>query len=112
MPHRVDYIDVLKADLPLMRQALHWYREGTEPQHLVDLETRLAKADGYVFISPEYNHCLSPSLANFLNHFPQETFEYKPSLIVTYSAGQFGGTRAAMQLRDLVGVCFLCFLKI
>jgi NAD(P)H-dependent FMN reductase len=33
-----------------------------------------------------------------LDHFLEEYF-WRPSAIVCYSAGQFGGVRAAMQLR-------------
>jgi NAD(P)H-dependent FMN reductase len=37
-------------------------------------------------------------LKNLLDHFLEEYF-FRPSAIVCYSAGQFGGVRAAMQLR-------------
>ena len=36
---------------------------------------------------------------NMLNHFGSSIFSFKPSAIVTYSVGQFGGTRAAHALR-------------
>jgi len=36
----------------------------------------------------EYNHSMSPALADLLNHFGNSRFGYKPSLIVTYSADQ------------------------
>ena len=39
-----------------------------------------------------------PGLKNLLDHFLEEYF-FRPSAIVCYSAGQFGGVRAAMQLR-------------
>jgi NAD(P)H-dependent FMN reductase len=37
-----------------------------------------------------------------LDHFLEEWF-WKPSAIVCYSAGSFGGVRAAMQLRMMLG---------
>ena len=40
-----------------------------------------------------------PALLNTLNHFGSSIFSFKPSLIVSYSAGQWGGTRAAHALR-------------
>jgi chromate reductase, NAD(P)H dehydrogenase (quinone) len=52
-----------------------------------------------VMVSPEYNHSMSPALADLLNHFPSSAFSYRPSLIATYSAGQWGGARAAVNLR-------------
>ena len=49
-------------------------------------------------MSGEYNHGVPPALKNLLDHFLEEYF-WRPSAIVCYSAGQFGGLRAAMQLR-------------
>ena len=37
-------------------------------------------------------------MKNLLDHFLEEYF-FRPSAIVCYSAGSFGGVRAAMQLR-------------
>lgn len=53
-------------------------------------------------ITPEYNHAPSPALLNLLNHFGSSVFSYKPSAIVSYSAGQWGGTRAAIALRPIL----------
>lgn len=50
-------------------------------------------------LSPEYNHSMSPALADLLNHFPSSAFSFKPSLIATYSSGQWGGLRAAVNMR-------------
>ena len=55
-------------------------------------------ADGFVVVSGEYNHGIPPALKNLLDHFLEEYF-FRPSAIVSYSAGAFGGVRAAMQLR-------------
>jgi NAD(P)H-dependent FMN reductase len=49
-------------------------------------------------VSGEYNHGIPPALKNLLDHFLEEYF-WRPSGIVCYSAGGFGGVRAAMQLR-------------
>ena len=66
------------------------------------MQERLQQADAYVMIIPEYNHAPSPALMNLLNHFGSSVFSYKPSAIVTYSAGQWGGTRAAIALRPFL----------
>jgi NAD(P)H-dependent FMN reductase len=39
---------------------------------------------------------------NLMNHFGSSTFGFKPSGIVSYSAGQWGGTRAAHALRPFL----------
>jgi NAD(P)H-dependent FMN reductase len=63
---------------------------------------RLAKLygrmDGFLVVSGEYNHGIPAALKNLLDHFLEEYF-WRPSGIVCYSAGIFGGVRAAMQLR-------------
>ena len=52
-------------------------------------------------VSGEYNHSIPPALTNTLDHFLEEYF-WRPSGIVCYSAGRYGGVRAAMQLRALL----------
>ena len=58
-------------------------------------------ADAFVVVSGEYNHSIPPALSNLLDHFLEEYF-FRPSAIVCYSAGAFGGVRAAMQLRAML----------
>ena len=50
--------------------------------------------DGYVPITPEYNHTVSGSMKNTLDYYLEEYF-FKPSAIVSYSIGSFGGINAA-----------------
>ncbi len=45
---------------------------------------------------------MSPALAHLLNHFGSSLFSFKPSAIVTYSAGQWGGARAAVSMRTFL----------
>lgn len=78
------------------------YRNADAPEPLADLANQIVAADAFVMIGPEYNHSMSPALAHVLNHFGASLFAWKPSLIVTYSAGQWGGTRAAMVMRPFL----------
>ena len=70
--------------------------------HLNELAEKIQACDGFIMVSPEYNHAMSPALANLLNHFGSSLFSYKPSAIVTYSAGQWGGMRAAVGMRSFL----------
>ncbi|XP_033127672.1 NADPH azoreductase-like [Anneissia japonica] len=102
--HDVDFMDAQELDLPLLKKPLHFYRDQSEaPPLLVDLGQRVKTADGYVMVSGEYNHSIPPALSNLLDYFPGSSFSYKPSAIVCYSPGQYGGMRAAIQLRALLG---------
>ncbi|CAJ1949067.1 unnamed protein product [Cylindrotheca closterium] len=78
------------------------YASSQVPAHLKDVQKILEDADAYVCVTPEYNHAPSPGLLNVLNHFGSSTFSFKPSAIVSYSAGQWGGTRAAIALRPIL----------
>lgn len=73
--------------------------------HAVTLVDPLAglyrAADAFVVVSGEYNHSIPPALSNLLDYFLEEYF-WRPSGIVCYSFGQFGGVRAAMQLRAML----------
>jgi len=94
-------IDPLEYKLPLLDKMYKEYKPNKAPEMLEKLHKILADADGYVIVSAEYNHSIPPALSNLLDYFMEDYF-YKPSAIVCYSAGPFGGVRAAMQLRALL----------
>jgi NAD(P)H-dependent FMN reductase len=49
-------------------------------------------------VTPEYNSGPSGAMKNTLDYFLEEYY-FKPSAIVSYSPGMFGGINAAQQLR-------------
>lgn len=61
----------------------------------------LESSDGFILVSPEYNHSYSGAIKNSLDNFMPE-YSKKPFGIVTYSAGPFGGIRANEALRNVV----------
>lgn len=97
--HDVTLIDPLDITLTKTFKPHFSYASGKAPQDLEKLAQQIEQADAYAMVSPEYNHSMSPALANLLNHFGSSLFSYKPSAIVTYSAGQWGGARAAVNMR-------------
>lgn len=94
-------IDPMEHSLPLLDKMYKEYKEGEAPGTLENLAKLINNADGYIIVSAEYNHSIPPALSNLLDHFLEEYF-FKPSAIVCYSAGSFGGVRAAMQLRAML----------
>ncbi|WP_107853003.1 NADPH-dependent FMN reductase [Oceanimonas marisflavi] len=100
--HQVELIDALDYPLEPMFKPHFAYASGRAPEPLNRLAEKIAAADGFIMVSPEYNHSMSPALANLLNHFGSSLFSYKPSAIVTYSAGQWGGMRAAVGMRTFL----------
>ena len=95
----VELIDALDYPLEPVFKPHFSYAKGQAPAKLNELAGKIESADGFIMISPEYNHSMSPALANLLNHFGSSLFSYKPSVILTYSAGQWGGVRAAVGMR-------------
>ena len=100
--HSVELIDPLECDLGTVFKPHFAYARGKAPAPLQTLAEKITEADGYLMVSPEYNHSMSPALAHLLNHFGSSLFSWKPSVIVTYSAGQWGGARAAVAMRTFL----------
>jgi len=96
--HTTAVIDAAEQRLPLLDRMYKEYERGSAPIVLEALAELYRRVDAFVIVSGEYNHGIPPALKNLLDHFLEEYF-FRPSAIVCYSAGQFGGVRAAMQLR-------------
>jgi NAD(P)H-dependent FMN reductase len=100
--HQIELIDALDYPLDPVFKPHFAYPENKAPAKLQKLAEKIEAADGFIMISPEYNNAMSPALTNLLNHFGSSSFAYKPSAIVTYSAGQWGGMRAAIGMRTFL----------
>ena len=96
--HDTTIVDAAEPRLPLLDKMYKEYAPGTAPPVLESLAQLYRRTDAFAIVSGEYNHGIPPGLKNLLDHFLEEYF-FRPSAIVCYSAGQFGGVRAAMQLR-------------
>jgi NAD(P)H-dependent FMN reductase len=99
--HDVSLIDPLEYSLPLLDKMYKEYAPQQAPEVLQRMARLIIPADAYIVVSGEYNHTVPPALSNLLDHFLEEYF-WKPSAIVCYSAGSFGGVRAAMTLRCML----------
>ncbi len=101
--HQVTLIDPLDKtyQLPLLNKMYKEYAEREVPEELERIAGILREADGFVIVTGEYNHSIPPALKNLLDHFQKE-YLFKPSGIVCYSAGSFGGVRAAVHLRVIL----------
>lgn len=99
--HAVTLIDPQEHKLPLLDLMYKEYEPGKAPPAMERVGQSLERADGFVVVSAEYNHSEPAALKNLLDHFQSE-YLYKPSAIVTYSAGPFGGVRALITLRAIL----------
>ena len=90
----VELIDAKAVNLPMLDRMYKEYPKGQAPESLEQLASKIRNADGFVFVTGEYNWGIQPGLKNLTDHFLEEWF-WRPAAIVSYSAGRFSGVRAA-----------------
>ncbi len=97
----VDVIDlhVVGDDLPERLPAGHPAR-GDYPAGVRPLADRIGAADGFVLVTPEYNHGYPGSLKDAIDLVNAE-WRAKPVAFVSYG-GLSGGIRAVEQLRQVM----------
>jgi NAD(P)H-dependent FMN reductase len=91
----VELIDAKAVGLPMLDRMYKEYPKGQAPAALEKLAGQIREADGFVFITGEYNWGIQPGLKNLTDHFLEEWF-WRPAAIASYSAGRFSGARAAL----------------
>ena len=92
----IDVIDLAEADLPLTMTAFGQPR----PEPVATLAPRLAEADAFVIVTPEYNQGYPAPLKNALDYLYAEWLD-KPVGFVSYGMTS-GGMRAVQQLKPVV----------
>ncbi len=90
----VELIDAKAVDLPMLDRMYKEYPRGNAPAALEDLATKIRGADGFVFVTGEYNWGMQPGLKNLTDHFLEEWF-WRPAAIASYSGGRLSGARAS-----------------
>jgi NAD(P)H-dependent FMN reductase len=90
----VGLIDAKAVGLPMLDRMYKEYPKDGAPAPLEKLASQIREADGFVFITGEYNWGVQPGLKNLTDHFLEEWF-WRPAAIASYSAGRFAGARAA-----------------
>lgn len=96
-----EFIDLKDWNLPM-------FTEATPPsmnkgQHSTELmqkwSDKIASADGYIIVTPEYNHSFSSALKNAIDYLYTE-WNNKAVAFVSYGSVA-GGSRAVEQLRQV-----------
>ena len=100
---QVELIDLAEYPLPFYEETMspaghHGNYAREEPRRFVE---KIAQADGYIIVTPEYNHSFSAVLKNALDHGYYE-WNNKPVAFVSYAGVTVGGARAVEQLRLVV----------
>jgi NAD(P)H-dependent FMN reductase len=69
------------------------YPDGEAPEKMAQLADKIRAADGFLFVTGEYNWGMQPGLKNLTDHFLEEWF-WRPAAIASYSAGRLAGARS------------------
>lgn len=98
----VDYelVHLSDYELPLLGARIPEEVKEKTMSTIKNWSEKMASFDGYVFITPEYNHAIGGALKNALDYLKPEVAN-KAAAMVGY--GGLGGTRAHANMRLILG---------
>lgn len=94
-----ELVDLAEVNLPLLDEATPAAMGGYTKEHTKKWANIVDEADGFVFVTGEYNHGIPGALKNAIDFVAKEWY-YKPVAFVSYGADA-GGVRAVEQLRGV-----------
>ena len=95
-----EVVDIADFDLPLLDEPVPPSMGEYSRPHTLAWSEKIRGFDGFVFVTPEYNHATSGALKNAIDFLYQE-WNNKAAGFVGY--GSAGGTRAVENLRLIMG---------
>lgn len=96
----VEAIDLAAVNLPMMDEPEHPRLRRYHHDHTRAWSASVARADAFVFVTPEYNFGAPPSLVNALDYLVHE-WAYKAVGFVSYG-GVSGGLRSVQMIKQIV----------
>ena len=95
-----ELVDLLDYQLPHLDEQLPASLGQYSQPHTLAWAEKIASFDGFIFVTPEYNHSTSGALKNAIDFLSAE-WHNKAAGFVSYGAA--GGTRAVEHLRLIAG---------
>lgn len=92
----IDFVDLKELALPFMDEPNHPRLKQYTKSHTFAWSGRVAAAEAFIFVTPEYNYSYSPALKNALDYLSDEWWR-KPVGFVSYG-GVSSGTRGVIAL--------------
>jgi len=92
-----ELVDLAEVNLPLLDEPKPASSGEYTKDHTKAWSEVIAPADGFIFVTPEYNHGVAPSLKNAIDYLYAE-WTNKPVSFVSYGADA-GGARSIEHLR-------------
>jgi len=96
-----EIVDLADFDLPHLDEAMPPSMQQYANEHTKKWSTAIAGYDGFVFVTPEYNHSTSGALKNAIDYLYAE-WNNKAAGFVSYGYAA-GGMRAVEHLRLIAG---------
>lgn len=93
-----ELIDLADFELPLLDEPEPASSRNYTKEHTQNWAAAIARCDGYIFVTAEYNHSIPAALKNALDFLWAE-WNNKACGFVSY--GAIGGSRAVEQLRTI-----------
>jgi NAD(P)H-dependent FMN reductase len=99
----VEVLDLREWPLPIFAENLETVGDFNDPTYSMPIvrswNRKIAEADAYLVVTPEYNHSVPAALKNAIDSvFVSFAFRQKPIVAVGYSGGISGGVRAIEHL--------------
>jgi NAD(P)H-dependent FMN reductase len=95
---KFELTDLAEVNLPMFNETQSPMFGKYEHEHTKNWNAQLAAADGYIIVTPEYNHGYPGALKNAIDYAYHE-WARKPVAFVSY--GVAGGVRAVEQLKQV-----------
>ena len=95
-----ELVDLINYKLPLLGQEIPSEQKEEANFAIKSWSESMAKYDGYIFVTPEYNHAVGGALKNALDYLNPE-LNNKAAGFVGY--GSLGGVRAHENMRLILG---------
>jgi len=95
----VEVLDLAEINLPFMDETKPPMMQDYALEHTKKWSATIAEADGFIMVTPEYNHSYSPVLKNAIDYLFKE-WNYKPVSFASYGS-LAGGSRAVEHLRTV-----------
>lgn len=97
---KLEVVDLKQENLPVMDAPMSPSRAPVDTPAGKAWADKIASADGYIFLTPEYNRSIPASLKNAIDYLSAEWHE-KPAIIVSYGFID-GGKSANTHLQDIL----------
>jgi NAD(P)H-dependent FMN reductase len=96
-----ELVDLKEINLPLFDEPVPPAMGDYRHEHTKAWAKVISEADGFIFVTAEYNFGVPAALKNAIDYLAAE-WRYKPVAFVSYGAAA-GGLRAVQHLRDIGG---------